>query len=1133
MNTDNKILSKFQNKVRGIIAQRKVKNIYGQTLTTLNEKLKRDIKETLFLSRAELDINQYKFFIEWTHNQVEKQVRDNSVFLKKTYVDVAGLYRNMTEVEWEREVVWVIERLKFESEKINSFFDFIVEVERNTYLGDYEKISKLLNDFEEKNGASLWSIQLRIGFEQVFNGLAEQKKCTNALRKVYKTGLLSYITFFLSSRNEVKTNYIKFVEDATKSINSHRYYKNNKFLLNYLEYKILGKYPHINELKDLLLVEQAHSIYDLYDTFINVIQFILVNNKESVLLDNVRRKISELNVIKDYRIHKIIERLSGNQDINIQHRDYQWFDKIKEENESTGRIFNKNGVDIFGVFNSGYNLYETSYNNPENIFEQTILGFLEFTKFSQNSANIINQFNKHVLNFNIFPSVKGISNFLKPLNDSNVNCFFEYWNIGLNSPTKGVEDHIVNKNEFNNKYINLIYNSIELLNKKNYGLAYSSLMELYKGDDLFSINYSTHSLLKLFYLQNDVDGILSIIKDIDIIFLKNYNSVSFVKILKRINYEDVARIDNYLDRSNITYICLLNNDNGNLLASLRLSIKSVCIYYKIDRPSKLLVQPLDQKMINFLSEVCIPNNLDMCRLKSLNGSKLVIEERLEICNKLRSIDKINSDRYEHELSRLHYLRTLEAGHQVVSSSRIYVDIESFKKWAMHDLAGEIGRYKDLADIIPDQNVQYLELIQGIYNDENYLSSFIPTSDADLLLLGILRRCEQAFLFNSNWGLDYYLSKRIRHQSFIGRIRNVLEQSNLITTKVSESGSYQDNEHWIGYLCKEHPEFRDKLQKVFKNFSASFDKKLLDLKDNRLHIKSNDKPEGMLNLNVPVNYIPILRYVMDQEDFDSILTSMLDVLWGSLSSSLKATRNYIITDLSKQISVLFDGLKNNIKKQLGDNLILINDRYLELDHQITACNASIQAVLIEIGNWFTRNDLEAHTKYISAEKMIELAIEMASKSLNNIDITIHNDVRIINNSEDDFALSLSNLPVFNDIFFILLDNVQEHSLLDKPEVFNNVVFNCDENIFEIEFINNCHSKAKINNMNTVEIIQAEINSKSIIRSREEGHSGLIKLAAEDRDNFKIDFGYDTDVSFKVNLLYPLIYTNITASEDVLK
>ncbi|MEK5763115.1 hypothetical protein [Acinetobacter junii] len=1133
MATSNKKLSKFQNKVRGIIAQRKAQNIYGQTLTTLNEKLKRDIKETLFLSRAELEINQYSFFIEWTHNQVEKQVKDNSVFLKKTYVDVAGLFRNMTEVEWEREVVWVIERLKFESEKINSFFDVIVEIERNAYLGDYEKVIKLLDDFEEKNGASLWSIQLRIGFEQVFQGLAEQKKCTNTFRKIYKTGLLTYITFFLSSRNEVKTNYIKFVEDVTKSINSHRYYKKNKFLLNYLEYKILGKYPHFNELKDLLLVEQAHSIYDLYDTFINIVQFILVNNKESVLLNNVVDKISELNVIKDYRIHKIIGRLCGVDNVDIKQRDYQWFDGGKNSSEFRERIFSENGVDIFGIFNKGYNFYETGYSNPENIFEQSISGFLEFSKLSQNSANIINQFNKHILNFNMLPSVKGISHFLKPLNDSDVNCFFEYWNIGLNSPTSGVEDYRIKQSESNNKCIDLIYNCIDLLNKGKYGLAYSDLMKLYKEGDCFSKNYSTHTLLKLFYLQNDVEGILSVLRDIDISFLKNYNSVSFVKILKLISYEDVTRISNCLDRSNIIYICLLNNDNGNLLASLRLSIKAVCMYYKIDRPSKLLVQSLDEKMINFLSEICIPNNLDMCRLQSLKGSKLVIEERLEICNKLRSIDKINSDRYEHELSRLHYLRTLEAGHQIVSSSRIYVDVESFKKWAMHDLAGEIERYKDLADIIPDQNVQYLELIQGIYNDESYLSSFIPTSDADLLLLGILRRCEQAFLFNSNWGLDYYLSKRIRHQSFIGRIRNVLEQSNLITTKVSENGSYQDNEHWIGYLCKDHPEFHDKLQRVFKNFSASFDKKLLDLKDNKLHIKSLEKPEGMLNLNIPVNYIPILRYVMDQEDFDSILTSLLDVLWGSLNLSLKTTRNYIITDLSKQISILFDGLKNNIKKQLGDDLLLINDRYLELDHQITACNSSIQAVLIEIGNWFTRNDLEAHTKYISAEKMIELAIEMASKSLNNIDITINNNVKIINNSEDDFALSLSNLPVFNDIFFILLDNVQEHSLLDKPEVFNNVIFNCDENIFEIEFINNCHSKAKVKNIDIVTRIKTEINSKSIIRSREEGNSGLIKLAAEDRDNFKIDFGYDTDVSFKVNLSYPLIYTNITASEDVLK
>lgn len=1130
--TPSQKLSKFQNKVRGKISQRKNQNVYdGKSLNASNEKLKRDINEILILSRAVLEPSQFLFFIKWTNNQVENQIKDYSIYYQKSYADVAGLFKNMPEVEWEKEVVWVIERLKFDSDKLNKFYNFLIVIEKLAYEGRQDDILNLLDSFELENGASLWSIQLKISFEQIFNGLVEQKKWTNTFRKKYKTGLLSYLTFFISSRNEIKTNYVKFIEDTEKTIAAHKYYKKNSKLLNYLNYKILGKYPEDKDLKDLLLIEQAHSIYDLYDTFINIIQYLIINGKEN-LLDSVSWKIKELEVLEDYRIVKIIEKISGKKNENIVYRNYDLFSVVVNEDTSNERIYTENGIDIWGIFNTGYSLYENEFYNPENLFEQTISGFLNFTKYSYSSANIINQFNKHVLNFNILPSVKGLSYFLKPLNDKDVSYFFNKLSIDLNSPLinyYSVEDEL---NKQSGKK-HLIEESIDLLNSKKYGSVYSILIKLLKSEDEFFKNYALHSLIKLSYLDGDIKGILDTLKSIDISFLKNYESFIFKKILKVVKYTDLLNIDNPLDRANISYICLLNNDDGNLLASLRLNIKDVCVYYNVSKPSEIYVNPSDKDLINFLSEVCVPSNLDMCRLKSLRGSKLVIEERIEICGKLRVIDRINSDKYEHELSRLHYLNTLEEGQKVLSSSRIYVDIESFKKWGMHEIAGEISRYKDLAEILPDENVQYIDLIQGLYTDENYLSSFIPESDADLLLLSILRRCEYAFLFNSNWGLDYYLSKRIRHQSFIGRLRNELEQSGLITTKVSEKGNYQDNQFWIDYLCEDYPEFKVKLQKVFKNFSASFDKNLLDLKDNKLHIKSNDKPEGMLNLNIPANYIPVLRYIMDQDDYDSIFTSLIDILWNGLSHSLKLTRNYIITDLSKQISTLFDSLKFNIKKQLGSDLLLINDKYLELDQKITTCNSSIQAVLIEIGNWFTRNEIEAHSKYISPIEMIDLAINTASKSLNKNDIVINNNVEIIENPDIEFMLSLSNLPIFNDIFFILLDNVQEHSYLHNPEVYNNVIFDCKSNLLEIEFINTCHSRSKIKNFETVERIKNEIKSKSIIRSREEGNSGLIKLAAaEDNGNVNIEFGYNTDKSFRVKLLYPIIRTNTLYDSEAL-
>ena len=59
---------------------------------------------------------------------------------------------------------------------------------------------------------------------------------------------------------------------------------------------------------------------------------------------------------------------------------------------------------------------------------------------------------------------------------------------------------------------------------------------------------------------------------------------------------------------------------------------------------------------------------------------------------------------------------------------------------------------------------------------------------------------------------------------------------------------------------------------------------------------------------------------------------------------------------------------------------------------------------------------------------------------------------------------------------------------------------------------------------MERIRQEIKSKNNLRSRQEGNSGLIKLAASSNDDnvYKIDFGYEGEKHFRVKLVYPLIH-----------
>ncbi|HIT88864.1 MAG TPA: hypothetical protein IAC41_00375, partial [Candidatus Merdenecus merdavium] len=293
---------KYQNKIRGIISQRKNQKVFdGKSLDKSNEALKRGISEIYLLARAELDEKDFGRFIEWTNEQVHSQVKDAERYKKKSYIDVAGLFKKIPAVTLEKEIAWIIERINAESQKINEFYDFMIDLEKKVYLGNYKEAIDDLNLFEQKNGASIWSIQLMIGLEQVANGLVEQKKYTNSLRKIFKTGLLSYLTFFISGRNEVKTNFLKFIEDVEKSVVAHRGFKKNEALLTYLTYKISGVYPEIERIDHILRIEQVHSIYDIYDTFLNIVQFLIYQNREDILLKH-KFLLKKLSSLKDYRI---------------------------------------------------------------------------------------------------------------------------------------------------------------------------------------------------------------------------------------------------------------------------------------------------------------------------------------------------------------------------------------------------------------------------------------------------------------------------------------------------------------------------------------------------------------------------------------------------------------------------------------------------------------------------------------------------------------------------------------------------------------------------------------------------------------------------------------------------------------
>lgn len=1161
MEKQEKILTRYQNKVRGLISERKTSKIFdGKSIDALNISIRRGISELYFLARAELHPSNYEFFIGWSHEQIKSQVKDYDKFSKANYCDLAGLFKKLPKVTLYKEVLWMTSRIINESDKINAYTQLINKLQKNLFTDQNTFCISILEDFEFIYGASFSTIQLRMAFEQHINGLQGQKKYSAEVRSIYKQGLLPFIVHFTSVRNEEKTVFSRYIEEVKLRINNHKFYNKNSYTKNYLNYRLCQEWPkNEDDILDILMVEQTNSIFDIYDTLINFFQNnIYQNNIE--YFEMMENTIIKLNTINDFRLGKLLISINKNyvNRVKIPYRDTEISDKfffselVDYKYYINKKIDQVDNIDVWNLFYLGIVPYKNIENN-DNFIDVLISNLNNFIRKDEEGFFKYNQLLKIAINFNSFPIMKALEYFIELFHRQKIDSRINYWNIGLNSPTFGIEDissksdntevipySLTKKNWmdffFNDNLIgisnfNKIIKSINLINLLDYEMALSILNTIDDEENNFSIDLRDHLKIECYYLLGNLDKLIQLISECDILAISKNRTNYLRSILYEFDESNFDSIDTPLLRSNLLNVAANLISSDDLLTVTRRSIKTVCNSFSVKQPSAIKIDSYDRNLIYFLSNVCIPSNLDMARIETIKNTKQVLNERIVICNNLRKADEKYSSLYEQEILSLRYKMTLDEGQRLIAASRIHVDIENFKKWGLKELEEDFERYLDLLKIEDKKlNFDYGEIFEEIINGNKKDNNFRPENDADALLLQIVQRLQNGFLYNHSFGLDFFLSKRIRHQSFIGKLRAPVEFSKLITTKATENGSYRDNEYWLDILSSNDLECRNKLKNIFNSFAQNFDAMLIDLKDNKLHLHTIDKPKGLIHSRLSTNFVQLLKLYLKNSTLQESLDAIIDVLWASLNDSLIVVRNYIVSEVSKNISGLFDSFKAQVKKEL----IIKGDDFYQFDTKISECNQRIQSALIEIGAWFTRSELEAHTKYISTDEIIKIAIDTAKKSLEKPISNLKYNVEVVTHNQEGIRVPFSNLPFLNDVFFILLDNVQTYSYLENPQINCSVIFDELDKLLKIKIVNDLHPKSKIKNQSTVNEIINIIEKKDFsARTRKEGKSGLVKLAAvtDQSKESSIKFGYKDNNLFEVNLELKFVMKIFEQAEDI--
>ena len=1159
------ILTKYKNRFRGRVSALKSRRFVKSRTRSPVVIFRSGLRELLLDARAYIHPNYYEDFIEWINSQINAGLAE---YLNKAigYDELAGIYTRAPVVDFDRELLWVTIRIKSHADKLNDFISSAMAVENLALTGKAEEAIEKLQQIENGYGASLWSVQLRVALENLAGGLERQKRYSAEIRRVFKRGLLGFIAYYTSVRNEEKTTLSKYSEDIQSRIDKHQYYE--PFVKAYATYKLLQELPDTEGgLADIMRAEQSHSLIDIYETYIRVAQELAKNERFTEKHELLKLCMNSLSNIDDYRIGKILIAIGSSydtaetrkRDVNIS--DCLFAGDLKNATRNAIKYLNNpDHIDVWQYIYAGaaYSHYKRNDDKAPVAPGDIPKAIGKILGRSNAGVESLAQLEKMVVNLGGLPIAIGIADLLQLLRRKRPDDPWRPWLIGLNSRTFGVEDippgnyepylsYAIRKGqsidlttmtwgclhgrkpellETKNEVLS-IFSAVSLISNGEYQQAASSLSFIDGGDIAEPLrSLSVNVLLNSYYCMGDRQKVIQIVADEG---SRGDVYVQFLPVcgsLEHYVWRDYKDVSEPLSAPIALHLLWSSNGSDTTASLLKFATRETIKKTGVRVPSELVEYGegyTKRHLVYFLHHVCVPQVLDSSRV--LKGSRDVLEERIAICSRLREVDKINSEMYQDEMISISNQLALEEGQWIVDRTRVHVDTESLSRWATKEFSEDFSRYRELLTVNVDEEQSFDDVIKELMTQAPSRSiNITPDNEADAILVSIFSRCGDEFLNNPNFGFDFYLSKRIRHQSFIGLIRGPLEFNELITTKESETGSYHRNTLWINKFETIDMPSKEALNDALNRFSSRFDELLINAKDAKFHLKTNERPHGLLFLDLTPQFMAIVRAVVGADTtLQEFISIIISLLWVALEPSLNIVRHYITDDLKPKIAQTFDELRANVRRIAEHDPAI-----LEFDIAVGNCSYDVQRALDDVSTWFTHKDIEVGKKYYTLEQIVNIAIDAVLKCFRTFEPNISRNIA------GNYELPANNLVFVHDVLFVAIDNARNHSGIKKPMVEVTVEVDADIGTLSVEVLSESRSHNKKAQEDALQDIRQLIAVGNVgRRTRSEGRSGILKLAAvvNQSKKGKIEFGFTEDEQFRLKVTYSWIMLAESQSDKI--
>ena len=492
-------------------------------------------------------------------------------------------------------------------------------------------------------------------------------------------------------------------------------------------------------------------------------------------------------------------------------------------------------------------------------------------------------------------------------------------------------------------------------------------------------------------------------------------------------------------------------------------------------------------LIYFIGKVADRNVLTL-HVQAFDKEEDVTNERIELC---RSLYKVTSDKkYADEVTSLIKEQEVQALAQQVNDSKIHVDVQSLINTGFSSERMLFDTYSEIDDnleMFEQKNMEgIIDYIKEQYEGKTVLVRYEMPSVRykRVLFWQMFLNIRDKFLFDPIFGLDKYLSARIRHGTLITQLRNHFLTHNLVTNKV-EGGDYQHINPWTLYsFANLSDSAKESINERMLQFTIWLDQQLKNIKEEKIQIKT-ERAEGNdgglfdFSENLMENLIDELE-AKTYDSFETFVHSTIDFLWKWTNYVLVQIRDFF-QQYEQLVIEEMSALQRDIIPFMEGSSTLIN----KFKDAITTCKTEFQSDIAVVSSWFKPE--RSTVRFFTIQQAVDTSLTVINK-INQNSLSFN---RITINDNKKYKGDYFN--AIHDIFHDMMNNILGYETI-RPNLKgkgNIQISNVDGKLSII--LSNPVEASDINELKRV--IEEQKNFPSLIaggKTRRENNSGCVKI-----------------------------------------